>query len=202
MFGFNKTVDNAVVKPLARGYRTVTPSPVQTGVNNFFGNLSDVWTTVNQFLQGRPKEGFSDMMRVFINTTFGLGGVLDIATPGQLTKHNEDFGQTLGEWGFGPGPYVVLPFFGPSTARDSVAMPIDVLGDPWYYKYPVNVFNSGIVLRTVDDRANLLDTTDLVGDIALDEYTFVRDAYLQRRASQIQRQFTDAPDSSSQLENR
>lgn len=185
MFSFNDTVDKVALKPAAQAYDAVVPSPVQRGVGNFFGNIGDLWSSVNQLLQGRIEQGVSTFMRVAINTTFGLGGVLDVATEARLPREKSDFGQTLGKWGVGSGPYVVLPFFGPSTLRDTAGMPVDLYGDLWTYKRPTRWRNVGTVVRIVDRRAQLLDASTLLEDAALDKYDFVRDAYLQRRQSQI-----------------
>ena len=185
MFSFNDTLDKVALKPVATAYRNWLPSFVQTGVNNFFGNLGDVWSSVNGFLQGNVADGTSDVMRVAVNSTLGLGGLLDIGSEAGLQKHNKDFGQTLGKWGVGSGPYLVLPLFGPSNIRDTAALPVDMYGDIWSYKYPVRWRNTGSVVRLIDKRANLLDAGGLLDDAALDKYEFVRDAYTQRRQSQI-----------------
>ena len=185
VFTFNDTLDQVAVKPAATLYKDVLPSFVQTSVSNFFGNLGDVWTAVNNLLQGKLEAGMSDIMRVALNSTLGLGGLLDIGSEAGMVKHREDFGQTLGKWGVVSGPYVVLPVFGPSTLRDTVAFPLDLKGDPWNYKDPVNVRNIGTALRLVDRRAVILDASNLIEEAALDKYGFIRDAYLQRRASQI-----------------
>lgn len=185
MFSFNDALDQRAVKPVAETYSKVVPDFVQIGVGNFFGNLGDVWTTVNNFLQGKVADGFSDVMRVAVNTTLGFGGVLDIGTEAGLAKHKEDFGQTLGKWGVHPGPYVVLPVLGPSTLRDTAATPLDLAADPWQYKYPVRWRNTGTIVRLVDQRASLLGASNLLEDAALDRYEFVRDAYLQRRESKV-----------------
>lgn len=185
MFSFNDGVDTVALKPAATVYKTVLPSFVQTGVGNFFGNLADVWSSINNFLQGKGEDGLTDMMRVAVNSTLGLGGLLDIGSEAGLPKHKEDFGQTLGKWGVGSGPYVVLPLFGPSTLRDSAALPVDLLGDPWSYAEPAQVFNVGSVVRVVDLRAAALEAGDLVEDAALDRYAFIRDAFLQRRQSKV-----------------
>ncbi|MFZ6646051.1 MlaA family lipoprotein [Undibacterium sp. TJN25] len=185
MFSFNDTLDRVALKPAAKAYQTVLPSFVQTGIGNFFGNIGDVWNAVNNLLQGKGTDGMSDIFRVGVNTVFGLGGVLDIATEAGMPKHQEDFGQTLGTWGVKSGPYVVLPVFGPSTLRDALATPVDVYGDPWGYVYPVNVRNTGTAVRLVDKRASVLDAGNLIEEASLDKYVFFRDAYLQRRASQI-----------------
>ncbi|MFZ6815880.1 MlaA family lipoprotein [Undibacterium sp. Rencai35W] len=185
MFSFNDAIDQAILKPVAKAYQTVTPSFVQTGIGNFFGNIGDVWTAVNNLLQGRVADGVTDVMRVAVNTTFGLGGLIDIGSAAGMPKHREDFGQTLGTWGVKSGPYLVLPVFGPSTLRDAVVTPIDLKGDLWSYTTPVYVRNTGTVLRLVDKRASVLDAGNLIEEAALDKYVFIRDAYLQRRASQI-----------------
>ncbi len=185
MFSFNDGLDRVALKPAATVYQDVLPSFVQTGVNNFFGNIGDVWTMVNNFLQGKVEQGLSDGMRVAFNSTFGFAGILDIASEAGLPKHKEDFGQTLGKWGVGSGPYVVLPVFGPSTVRDSAALPVDIAGDLWAYTTPVDVRNVGAVVRVIDARASALDATNLMEEAALDRYTFIRGAYLQRRESQV-----------------
>lgn len=185
VFRFNDAVDQAVLKPVATGYQKVTPSFVQTGVSNFFGNIGDVWSTVNSLLQGQVEATLSSGMRVAINTTFGFLGVLDIASEAGLAKQKEDFGQTLGVWGVPSGPYLVLPILGPSTVRDTAALPVDFEGDVWQYADPVSVRNAGTVLRIVDTRASLLGAGNLLEDVALDKYAFTRDAWLQRRQSQI-----------------
>lgn len=185
MFTFNDRFDQVALKPAATIYQTLLPGFVQTGIGNFFGNIGDVWTAVNNLLQGNVAEGFTDVMRVAVNTTFGLGGVLDIGSEAGMSKHNEDLGQTLGKWGVKSGPYVVLPFFGSSTVRDSLALPVDYKADPWGYTDPVWVRNIGSVVRVVDLRAELLDASNLIEEAALDRYEFVRDAYLQRRQSKI-----------------
>lgn len=185
MFKFNDAVDQAALKPAATAYKNVLPTFVQTGVNNFFGNLSDVWSAANGFMQGKGEQGMSDVMRVALNSTFGLLGVLDIASEAGLQKHNEDFGQTLGYWGVESGPYLMLPLLGPSTVRDTVALPLDIKADPWGYKDPVNVRNIGSVTRVIDKRAVLLDATSLMEEAALDRYEFVRDSFLQARQSKV-----------------
>ncbi|MDY7573363.1 VacJ family lipoprotein [Actimicrobium sp. CCI2.3] len=185
MFSFNDGLDRVAIKPAATAYRNVLPQFVQTGVGNFFGNLGDVWTAVNNLLQGKVEDGLNDFMRVAVNSTLGLGGLLDISSEAGLQKHREDFGQTLGRWGVSSGPYVVLPLFGSSTLRDTAATPLDIVGDPWTYKDPVNVRNMGTAVRLVDLRASVLDASSLIEDAALDRYEFVRDAYMQRRQSRV-----------------
>ncbi len=185
MFSFNQTIDDKVVKPVATGYVNAIPSMIRSAIGNFFGNISDVWTAVNNYLQGKPREGTSDVARVVLNSTFGLVGLVDVATPAGLTKHEEDFGQTLGVWGAKSGPYLVLPIFGASTVRDSLARPVDLYADPINQINTVRIENSARLLRLVDDRAALLDSTRMMEDAALDPYLFVRDAYLQRRQSRV-----------------
>jgi phospholipid-binding lipoprotein MlaA len=185
MFSFNETVDRAAVKPVAQAYENVLPSFVQTGIGNFFGNLGDLWTSVNQLLQGNVANGMSDLTRFAVNSTIGLGGLLDVGTEARLPKHKADFGQTLGVWGVASGPYMVLPVFGPSNLRDTAALPVDSYGDLWLYKRPVNWRNVGYGVRMIDRRAQLLNAGNLLDDAALDKYQFVRDAYVQRRQSQI-----------------
>ena len=185
MFTFNDRVDQYALKPVATVYKRAVPSFVQTGVYNFFGNLGDVWTAVNNLLQGRVADGVSDAMRFTINSTFGLAGLIDISSDAGLPKHNQDFGATLGVWGMQSGPYVVLPLLGPSTVRDSAALPADFAGNPWTYVTPDATRYFGTALRIVDLRAGLLDASNLIEDAALDRYEFIRDAYLQRRAGKI-----------------
>lgn len=191
MFSFNDFVDQAALKPAATTYKSLLPSFVQTGIGNFFGNIGDVWTAVNNMLQGKFENGLSDVMRVAVNSTLGLGGLLDIGSEAGLTKHNEDFGQTLGTWGVRSGPYIVLPLLGSSTLRDSLALPVDFKGDPWGYKDPVRWRNTGTVVRVIDQRASVLDASDLIEAAAIDRYVFVRDAYLQRRESKIREKQSD-----------
>lgn len=185
MFTFNDAVDRVALKPAAKAYQSILPSFVQTGIGNFFGNIGDVWTAVNNLLQGKAADGVTDVMRVAVNSTLGLGGVLDIASEAGMRKHREDFGQTLATWGVKPGPYVVLPLLGSSTIRDSLALPLDYTGDPWGYVYPVHTRNAGSVVRVIDQRAVVLDASNLIEEAALDRYEFVRDAYLQRRESKV-----------------
>ena len=187
VFKFNDGVDRVALKPAATVYREVLPSFVQTGVGNFFGNLSDVWTSVNNFLQGNIESGLNDMMRVVVNSTFGFGGLLDIGSEAGLQKHKEDFGQTLGVWGFKSGPYVVLPLLGSSTVRDAIGMPVDFAGDPVSYAESTRARVAASVVRVIDLRASSLEASAMVEDAAIDRYEFIRDAYLQSRESKIHR---------------
>jgi phospholipid-binding lipoprotein MlaA len=184
---FNDNVDRAVLKPVASAYREVTPSPVRTGVSNFFGNISDVWSLVNNVLQLKPQESAETLMRVSFNTVFGFVGVFDIASMIRLEKHREDFGQTLGYWGVRPGPYVVLPLLGPSSVRDTFGTVVDFAADPVSNTPRVVVRNSLGGLRVVDTRSAYLGAGDLVDQAALDKYAFTREAYMQRRNSLVGR---------------
>lgn len=185
MFTFNDAIDQNALKPVAETYQRMLPGFVQTGVGNFFANLGDVWTAVNNLLQGNGAKGSSDIMRVAINSSFGLGGLIDIASDAGLPKHREDFGQTLGKWGVISGPYMVLPLLGSSTVRDTIVLPLEWKADPWRYVDPMNVRNAGSFLRLVDQRAAVLGATNLIEEAALDRYEFVRDAYLQRRQNSV-----------------
>ena len=185
VYEFNDAVDRNALKPAATVYKTVLPSFVQTGVSNFFGNLADVWSSANNLLQGKGEAGMSDFTRVMMNTTFGLGGVLDIASEAGLKKHNEDFGQTLGYWGMPSGPYLMLPLLGPSTLRDTAALPVDIAADPWGTGVSSGVQAAGVVVRVLDQRAVLLDATNLMEEAALDRYEFIRDGFLQARKNKV-----------------
>jgi phospholipid-binding lipoprotein MlaA len=185
VFTFNDAVDRVALKPAATAYKEVLPTFVQTGVSNFFGNLSDLWSSVNNLLQGKGRDGMSDFMRFSLNSTFGMAGVLDIASEAGMHKHSEDLGQTLGAWGIDPGPYIMIPLLGPSTLRDTIVLPIDIYADPWAYKYPVKWRNVGIAVRAIDQRAAVLDASNLMEEAALDRYEFIRDGFLQRRQSRI-----------------
>ncbi len=182
---FNEGLDQAVLKPVATAYQNVTPQIMRTGVNNFFGNIADVWSLVNNVLQFKPAESVETLFRVGVNTTIGLVGLIDVASDLKLQKHTEDFGQTLGFWGMPTGPYVVLPLLGPSTLRDSLALPVDAKGNLVSHLDDVALRNSLIALRLVDRRASLLRAGELLDAAALDKYSFTRDAYLQRRRARI-----------------
>jgi phospholipid-binding lipoprotein MlaA len=185
MFDFNEAADELVLKPLAEGYQTIVPSFAQTAIGNFFGNIGDVWTAFNNLLQGKVADAVVDITRVAVNSTFGLGGLIDIASAGGMPKHREDFGQTLGTWGVRSGPYVMLPILGASTLRDTVATPLDFMGDVLYYNSSFSTKYLATTVRLIDKRATLLGASSLIEEAALDKYVFIRDAYLQRRASQV-----------------
>ena len=185
MYRFNDTVDRAVIKPVATAYRDVLPSPVRTGVTNFFANLQDAWSFVNNALQLKGEAAGNSFFRFGVNTVLGLGGVLDIASEMRIERKTEDFGQTLGYWGVGSGPYLVLPLLGPSTVRDTVAIPVDAQGNLVNGIDDVPVRNSLTTLNLLNLRARLLEASDMLEQVALDPYTFTRDAFLQRRQNDV-----------------
>jgi phospholipid-binding lipoprotein MlaA len=184
--GFNDGVDNAVLKPVAEGYRKVVPQFVQTGVGNFFGNLADGWSAINHLLQGKPESALNMTLRLAVNSTFGLGGLLDIATEAGLERQSEDFGQTLGVWGLPAGPYLVLPLLGPSSLRDTAGLPLDMAATSTGLVTDNGDKLLGATLLNVTHvRAGLLGASRLLDDIALDRYSFLRDAYLARRKNLV-----------------
>lgn len=185
VYRFNDAVDTAVVKPVATAYVEVTPQPVRTGVNNFFSNLGDLWSTFNALFQLRPKEAGENLMRFSVNTVFGLGGVLDIASEAGIPRTRIDFGQTMGRWGVPSGPYVVLPFLGPSSVRDTGGLVVDLAADPLNQLDNKANRNALWALELVDIRAGLLGASNVLEGAALDKYSFTRDLYLNRRQSQI-----------------
>lgn len=187
VYRFNDAVDTAVVKPVATAYVEVTPQPVRTGVNNFFSNLGDLWSTFNAMFQLRPKEAGENLMRFSVNTVFGLGGVLDIASEAGIPRTKIDFGQTMGRWGVPSGPYVVLPFLGPSSVRDTTGLVVDLAADPLNQLDNKANRNALWALEVVDIRAGLLGASNVLEEAALDKYSFTRDLYLNRRQSQIDR---------------
>ena len=182
MFSFNDGLDTYALKPVTQGYKAVMPDMAETGVSNFFENLSDVGTLINNLLQGKFNSASQDLARISFNTTFGLGGLIDVATPMGIDKHEEDFGQTFGYWGASSGPYLVLPLFGPATVRDGLGMIPDSLVDPVRYVDDNGARNALYVTRVIDNRAQLLEAEKLISG---DKYTFIRDAYLQKRAFSI-----------------
>jgi len=185
VYAFNDAIDNAVLKPVAFGYRAVLPQFMRTGVTNFFSNLDDVTVFVNGVLQGKIPQAVSDAGRFIINTTIGVLGLFDVATHFGLEKHNEDFGQTLGYWGIGNGPYLVLPLLGPSSFRDGIGRLVDRYTDPVMWENHIRTRNQFLALRVVNTRTNLLDSEKVLDAAAIDRYAFLRDAYLQRRRSLV-----------------
>lgn len=185
MFAINDGIDQTVVRPVAVGYDAVLPSPIRKGVTNFFGNIADVFTGVNNILQGKIASGVSDFGRVVVNTTIGILGLFDVASEVGMEKHDEDFGQTFGSWGIPSGAYVVLPLLGPSTVRDTFGKVLDMETNPVANINDVATRNSLLLLSVVDLRASLLPADKLVEAAALDKYSYVRDAYLQHRVNVI-----------------
>lgn len=185
VFSFNDSVDRAVVKPVASAYQKVLPHWVRTGIGNFFTNLDDVWSMVNNALQLRGRDTADSFGRVMVNTTMGLGGILDVAGEMGMERHPANFGLTLGRWGVGPGPFVVLPLLGSSTLRDTLALPVDRQGNLLNQVQDVPTRDALTILNVVDTRATYLRAGDVVDGAALDKYSFTRDAYLQRRRNQV-----------------
>lgn len=182
---FNDDVDALVLKPVATVYRDVAPDLVRTGVSNFFENLRDVWSFVNATLQLKPQAAAENGLRVGVNTVFGFGGLLDIASEMGIERTRLDFGQTLGRWGVPSGPYLVLPIFGPSSVRDAAGFGVESSGDLVSRLNDIPTRNMLYTLRAVETRANLLRASAMLEGAALDKYSFTRDVYLQRRQSQI-----------------
>ncbi|WP_428604337.1 MlaA family lipoprotein [Sedimenticola sp.] len=185
MYSFNEGLDDILMKPLAKGYKAITPAPVDTGISNFFGNLADVGSAINNLLQFKLERAATDVGRVLVNSTIGLLGFIDVASNMNMQKYGEDFGQTMGAWGMDPGPYIVLPFFGPSSGRDTVGLVVDWYTDPVRYVKPNHWRNSLIGLRAIDTRADLLSASRVLEEAALDPYEFQRDAYLQKRRNDV-----------------
>lgn len=185
MYKFNDAVDTAVLKPVAKGYDAVVPDPISQGVSNFFSNLNDITVIINDLLQGKFAQAGRDTHRFVVNTTVGVGGIFDVASLTGLNKNNEDFGQTLGVWGAEPGAYIVLPFFGPRNVRDSFGLVGDILTDPVTYVEHDETRWAFTGTRVIDSRANLLKAEKVLDEAALDEYSYVRDAYMQRRQSLV-----------------
>lgn len=178
IYAFNKFLDGWLLRPVAIAYSTVLPNVVKQGIGNFFSNIDDVNVLANDLLQLKLRDAATDSGRLLLNTTVGIGGVIDVASSVGLIKNEEDFGQTFGRWGVGAGPYVVLPFFGPSSARDSVGLVLDTLFNPIQYYQQDEARSTLTILSFIDDRASVLSMEGLISG---DEYLFVREAYLQQR---------------------
>jgi len=185
IYRFNEVVDEAVAKPVATAYRDLLHEEVRSRVRNFFANIGDLWIGANDLLQGKFFDGFESGMRFVFNSTLGLFGLHDVASDMGIEKRNEDFGQTLGRWGVGDGPYLVLPILGSSTVRDGVGTALDWYTDPVGEFRPIRVRNSAVALRLVNTRAELLEASRILEQAALDKYVFQRDAYLQRRRNLV-----------------
>ena len=186
VFAFNDTLDTYALKPVATAYNKVVPSPVRTGIHNFFGNFSDAWSAVNQLLQGKPGDAGTMTLRVLTNTTLGMAGLFDPATRLGLERKPEDLGLTLGHWGLEPGPYLVLPLFGASDIRDGLALPFDTYVSPALLVAPKYWKELGVdAVGVIDTRAGLLGASQMLDELAFDRYTFLRDAYITRRRSLV-----------------
>ncbi len=184
VFAFNDTLDTVALQPVAKAYVATTPLPVRSGIGNFFANLEDVWTGLNNLLQGKVGRAGSDVGRLLINSTVGIFGLFDVASELGLEKHEEDLGQTLGVWGVGPGPYLVLPLFGSTTLRDTANFASSYV-DPIPRIERVATRNTLRAVKLVDTRAQLLNAGRALDEAAIDKYAFMRDFYLKRRRSQI-----------------
>jgi phospholipid-binding lipoprotein MlaA len=185
IFNFNDALDRALLTPVAKGYQAVVPELMRNGITNFFGNFGDGWSAINQLLQGKGEAAATMTMRVATNTLFGIGGLFDVASDLGMERQSEDFGQTLGRWGMPAGPYLVWPVLGPSTARDTLGRPFDVAWSPSLLVSDAGVSAGLSVLNLIDTRANLLSASRVVEGIALDKYTFIRDAYIARRRNLV-----------------
>ena len=185
IYNFNEKVDQAVLQPTARVYRFVVPSFVRQSVSNAFSNVDDVRVGINNVLQGKFAIAYGDFGRVMINSTLGVLGLFDIASEAGIEKHQEDFGQTLAKWGVREGPFIMLPLFGPSTVRDTGGWVVDWFLDPITYVNPSRAHNQLLFGRIISRRTELLDASKVLDAAALDEYEFVRDAYLQRRGNLV-----------------
>lgn len=181
IYSFNEGLDEAVFKPVATAYQAVTPRVARAGVTNFFDNLGDAWSFVNNLLQGQGEGAYNSMVRFSVNSVLGIGGLFDIASEAGIERKKQDFGQTLGRWGVPTGPYLVLPFWGPSTVRDTGGMVVDAFGYPANTIDDVRWRNSLYALRVVNRRADLLKAGDVLDSVALDKYSLVRDVYLRSR---------------------
>ena len=184
MYQVNDVIDRATTRPVARAYNAVVPEPVRQGVTNFGQNLMTPSSSLNNFLQGKPRDGFGELLRFIINSSAGIGGLFDIASGNGLTPKTEDFGQTAAVWGVPDGPYVMLPFRGPRTLRDAVLMPLDLLADPLYHYDNSSVRDPLYVLRIINLRARLLPLEEMLQD-SNDPYVTLRESYLQNRQFEV-----------------
>ncbi len=187
---FNDEIDAVIAKPLATAYQESVPDLVKTAIHNFFSNLTDPWTAINSMLQLKPQAAVESAFRFGVNTLIGLGGILDIASEMHIEKHKSDLGHTLGYWGIGSGPYLVIPLLGPSTFRDTIASTLIAKSDLILQLDKASKRNALYGLRLLDQRANVLRNTNVLEAVALDKYTFTRDIFLQLRRNEI---FDDTP---------
>jgi phospholipid-binding lipoprotein MlaA len=197
IYQFNDAVDKSIFQPVAEAYRAMVPTVVRQGVSNFFANLNDVINALNNLLQGKVSAAANDFGRIVINTVAGIGGLRDVATPAGLEKHDEDFGQTLGRWGFDDGPFLMLPLFGPSNYRDALGRLADLYIDPITYVRPKWARNVTWGIKFVQRRSELLDASQILETAALDPYEFIRDAYIQRRRNMV---YDGSPPPDSELD--
>jgi phospholipid-binding lipoprotein MlaA len=186
VYKFNDVADTTVIKPVATAYKAITPSPVRTGVSNFFNNINTFISSINNLLQFKFTNAFTEAGRFVINSTFGVAGLIDVAGMDKVPVHKEDFGQTLGVWGVGNGAYLVLPILGPSTIRDGTGLLVDTLAfDPITYIHEPETRNVIRGIQFLDKRTQLLDAKDILDNASLDSYAFTRDAYLQSRETKL-----------------
>ena len=181
LYAVHEAVDKVVLKPAVTVYRAVLPTPARTGVANFFNNIDDAFSAINDVLQAKPQKAGDDLGRVMVNTFFGLGGLIDVASSAGIERGNEDFGQTMAVWGIGSGPYIFIPLLGPSNVRDGVGLGIRYVLGPTGYIDDVPVRNSVYALGVVDYRSEADEALRVIDTAALDRYAFLRNAYLQRR---------------------
>lgn len=185
IYRFNDAVDKAVLKPVAKGYSAAMPAFGKTMVSNFFSNLDDVVVTANDLLQFKLAQGLSDGTRFLVNSTIGVFGLFDVASTAGLKKHYEDFGQTLGKWGVGNGPFIVIPILGPSTLRDGIGLYVDTYPNPTYQIEHIRTRNQLYLTNGINRRAALLDQEKILDEAMIDRYEFIRDSYLQYRKNQV-----------------
>ncbi len=184
LYRAHTAIDNATMKPLAKGYRKIMPGPVRKGISNFFRNLTTPRSIINNFLQGKPKQGFSEIGRFAFNSTFGIGGLIDIATIGGMEEYREDFGQTAAVWGIPDGPYVMLPLLGPQTLRDAIMLPVNIIADPLYQYENSSVRDKLYFVRLIDLRYRVLAADSFLED-SKDPYVTMRESYLQNREYEV-----------------
>lgn len=184
LYSLNTTIDKVTTKPLAKGYRAIMPGPIRKGVSNFFRNLIAPRSAINNFLQGKPGRGASEIVRFVVNSTIGVGGLIDIAKRGGIEEYREDFGQTAAVWGVPDGPYVMLPLLGPQTLRDAILLPVDIVVDPLFQYNNTSVRDKLYVLRLIDLRYRLL-TADKFLEDSQDRYVTIRESYLQNREYEV-----------------
>lgn len=185
VYRFNDDFDKAFLRPVAKAYKAVTPEPVNRGITNFFANIADVTSLVNNILQFKMSRAGSDLGRLVVNSTVGFLGFMDVATNLGLPSYKEDFGQTLGYWGLAPGPYLMLPILGPSSMRDTLGWAGDIVVDPFFSIDVGEIYWGFVALRTIDYRADRLGAGEVLEDAAPDPYVFLRDAYLQQRRNLV-----------------